>query len=51
MKRVILNKVCVLRITPGDATLILELLDNPPKPNRGLRRAFARRKKLLGAGR
>lgn len=40
-----------LQITASDARKILGLLENPPKPNAALTRAFARRKKLLNASR
>jgi uncharacterized protein (DUF1778 family) len=45
----ILEQERVLRITAADAALIVALLDNPPKANAALTRAFARRKEKLGA--
>ena len=47
---VILEQERVLRLTAGDAAMLLGLLDHPPKPNAALTRAFARRKETLGAG-
>jgi uncharacterized protein (DUF1778 family) len=40
----ILEQERVLRITADDAAMLLGLLDNPPKPNAALTRAFGRRK-------
>ena len=44
----ILEQERVLRLTEADLSLILNLLDSPPEPNGALKRAFARRQKLLG---
>jgi uncharacterized protein (DUF1778 family) len=46
----ILEQERVLRITADDAAMLLGLLDDPPKPNAALARAFSRRKEKLGAG-
>ena len=43
----VLEQERALRITGDDAAMMLRLLDNPPKPNAALRRAFARRKEKL----
>jgi uncharacterized protein (DUF1778 family) len=45
----ILEQERVVRISAKDAAMLLRLLDNPPKPNAALTRAFARRKEQLGA--
>ncbi len=47
----ILQQERVLRLSGADAKLLLDLLDQPPKPNAALKRAFARRKDILGASR
>jgi uncharacterized protein (DUF1778 family) len=47
----ILERERILRITASDAAMLLGLLDNPPKPNAALRRAFAHRNEKFGAAR
>lgn len=43
--QLIIDREHMINITRADATMLLALLDNPPKPNEALTRAFARMNK------
>lgn len=40
----IIDRERMIKVTAQDATLLLSLLDNPPRPNAALKRAFERSK-------